>query len=441
MTQTINASTYREVEAYIYDIPKFTTKNSLKHTEEMLTLLDNPGMNKQIIHVAGTNGKGSVCAFLNELIMKQGFSVGLFSSPHLVSMCERIRINNEMISEKIFCDAFCVVSDKIHDRQKNDAEFPHPTFFEFLFLMAMVVFEQSDVDVILLETGLGGRKDATNVVKPCVSVITEIGLDHCQYLGDTKEKIAWEKAGIIKDNTPVVYIDKEKNVSKIIEQVAQRKGAETYPVTREEYHVEKSNHKNVDFSFYSRYYNYVSFTLSTSALYQAENASVALRAFEVFMGDKEYQLSDLQSALASMKWEGRMDEVLPGIYLDGAHNTDGVCAFLDTVRAHEHTGRNILLFAVVDDKSYQKMTRMIMESCLFDEIIITGMEDKRAVSPDELKQIFAQYTVEKLHTFMHVSEALSYAMQIKSDKDMLYIAGSLYLVGYVLPLLKEDSHD
>lgn len=438
MIKVPDASAYRQAEAYIYDIPKFTAKNSLGHTGQMLEFLGNPGMDKKIIHVAGTNGKGSVCAFLNSLLMEQGFATGMFISPHLRTMRERIMINRQMITEAEFYEAFCTVREAVGKRQEREAGFLHPTFFEFLFLMGMVVFEKRQVDVIVLETGLGGRKDATNVVNPSLSVITEIGLDHCQYLGDTKEKIAWEKAGIIKNDTPVVFLDKEAGTTEIIESVARKKKAMCYPVSKKDYHVEKSNHKNVDFSFHSRYYSYVSFTLSTSALYQAENVSLAVRAFEVFMGRKDYQPEQLRRAVETTKWEGRMEEVFPHIYVDGAHNMDGVEAFLETVRAHGHTAGNILLFGVVSDKAYPDMIKDIMASGLFDEIVITGMEEDRAVHAGELQEIFNQYTKVSVHGFERTGDALFYAKGLRHGEDNLYIAGSLYLVGEILPLLKEE---
>lgn len=438
MKDLADASVYKQAEAYIYDIPKFTTKNGPAHTRQMLALLGNPGMDKRIIHVAGTNGKGSVCAYLESLLLGQGFHTGVFISPHLVTMCERIRIDRHMITEREFYDAFVTVRDAIILKQKEEPEFPHPTFFEFLFLMGMVVFEEKQVDVIVLETGLGGRLDATNVVTPKVSVITRIGLDHCQYLGDTKEKIAKEKAGIIKNGTPVVYADTLCEVSRVIEKEAKEKHARAYPVDRKVFRVEKSNHKTVDFSFHSRYYNYIGFTLSTTALYQAENAALALRAFEVFMGEAHYLPGELQESLAKTKWEARMDEVLPGIFVDGAHNVDGVRAFLETVSAHGHTGKNILIFGVVSDKAYPEMINMIMQSGLFDEILITDMADERAVHADTLQEIFTRYTTEKLHEFEQVSDALSYGRKEKGETDRLYIAGSLYLAGYIMPLLKEE---
>ena len=438
MKDLTDASVYEQAEAYIYDIPKFTTKNGPEHTKQMLALLGNPGMDKKMIHVAGTNGKGSVCAYLESLLLGQGFHTGVFVSPHLVTMCERIRIDRHMITEREFYDAFVTVRDAIVLKQEKEPEFPHPTFFEFLFLMGMVVFEAKKVDVIVLETGLGGRLDATNVVTPKVSVITRIGLDHCQYLGDTKEKIAKEKAGIIKNDTPVVYADTLCEVSRVIEQEAKEKHAKAYPVGTKDFRVEKSNHKTVDFSFHSRYYSYIGFTLSTTALYQAENAALALRAFEVFMGEAHYLPDELQASLSETKWEARMDEVLPGIFVDGAHNVDGVRAFLETVSAHEHTGKNILIFGVVSDKAYPEMIDMIMQSGLFDEILITGMADERAVHADTLQEIFTRYTTEKLHEFKKVSDALSYGIKEKGETDRLYIAGSLYLAGYILPLLKEE---
>lgn len=434
LRQLTNASTYQEVEAYLYDIPKFTTKNSLDHTRRIVKEMGDPSMDKDMIHIAGTNGKGSVCAFLESLFRKKGLKTGMFTSPHLVSMTERFRINGSSVSDSLFVEAFCEVNKKIVNMK-------YPTFFEYLFLMAMYIFEKEKVDIVLLETGLGGRLDATNIVTPKVSVITRIGLDHCEYLGDTVEQIAGEKAGIIKEQVPVVFADFDQDVTRVIVEQADRKNAKCYPVSEKDYAVEKSNHKKVDFSYKSSYYKYGSFTLGSSALYQVQNASLALRAYEVFWGGVRDQIDDLKEALASTKWEGRMEEIAPDVYIDGAHNVDGVTAFLETVKAHGHTGKNILMFGVVADKDYADMIRILSESGLFDEVVITGMEDKRAADTGDISREFLKYTLKNPMVFEDVKEALLYSRSIQGEKDRLYIAGSLYLVGYVLPLLKEDSHD
>lgn len=437
MKKTEHASAYEQAEAYIYNIPKFTTKNGLEHTRFVLKELGNPGMHKKIIHVAGTNGKGSVCAFLNQLLRHANKSVGMFTSPHLVSMCERVLVNGDMISENIFIEAYECVLQKIKELKSQDENFSHPTFFEFLFLMAMVVFEKSEVEYIILETGLGGRKDATNVVNPVMTIITEIGLDHCQYLGDTKEKIAWEKAGIIKKQVPIVYLKEKEPAATVIEQRAQEKQAILCPLTQKNYHVEKSNHKKVAFSFHSRYYSYVGFIISTPALYQVENAALALTAFESMMEKEEITTDKMQQAIADTHWEGRMEEVMPHIFVDGAHNPDGIAAFLEAVKGHDFSGRKHLLFSVVGDKAYQEMIDMLMQSGLFCDVVLTGMKEERAVEVEKLQKIFSKYTQDNLQVTDNVKEALSVARTHLEREDVLYIVGSLYLVGFVKKALQE----
>lgn len=188
---------YGEAEKFLYELPKFTVKNSLSHTAELLKRMGNPGRDMKKIHVAGTNGKGSVCAYLQTLLKEYGYRVGGFISPHLVTMHERFLINGEAVEDALFMESFHFVK-RTADRAGEDG-MAYPTFFEFLFLMGMYIYEKEKVQILVLETGLGGRLDATNVFEVVdVCVITAIGLDHCKYLGNTKEEIAGEKAGIIK---------------------------------------------------------------------------------------------------------------------------------------------------------------------------------------------------------------------------------------------------
>ena len=213
---------YREAIAYILEIPKFTKKNSLEHTKDFLRILGNPEKGKKIIHVAGTNGKGSVCAYMQSLLLTEKKTVGFFTSPHLVKMNERIRIDGEEISDEMFLSTFDIVFAAVQ-KMKADGK-PHPTFFEFLFAMAMTAFADSGVEYIILETGLGGRLDATNAIDvPFLTIITSISLDHTEILGETIEEIAAEKAGILKRDVPIIYIGKEEKECKSDSRVC-RKG-------------------------------------------------------------------------------------------------------------------------------------------------------------------------------------------------------------------------
>ena len=192
-------STYEEAVDYINEIPRFTTKNTMDDTRAFLHRLGDPDQSMRIIHVAGTNGKGSVCAYMRFILEAAGYRTAVFTSPHLTDIRERFVIDGEMVSEKAFLGAFLRIYDLL------DAKTPHPTFFEYLFLMAMILFSESRPDFCILETGLGGRLDATNAVsRKELAVITRIGLDHTEYLGDTLEKIAAEKAGILQDRKSVV---------------------------------------------------------------------------------------------------------------------------------------------------------------------------------------------------------------------------------------------
>ena len=224
--------TYEEAVAYIEDIPKFTTKNKLEHTRNCLDMLGSPDKDKKIIHVAGTNGKGSVCAFLSSMLEEGGYKCGLFTSPHLGKINERFQINEVMVSDQTFLEAFLKVKE-LSDRLVEAGDY-HPTYFEFLFLMGMLVFQQEEVDYIILETGLGGRLDATNsVANPIACVITSISLDHVEYLGDTIPKIAGEKAGIIKTHVPVIFDGNRLESAQVIEQRARELDCFWYPVKEE----------------------------------------------------------------------------------------------------------------------------------------------------------------------------------------------------------------
>ncbi len=437
MNETYHASAYKTAEAYIYNIPKFTTKNDLNHTGRFLCELGSPALHKKIIHVAGTNGKGSVCAYLNSFLLSDGKTVGMFTSPHLISMNERIRINGEIITKEEFSAGYEEVKELI---DKLAGELAHPTFFEMLFLIAMCIFEKRQVEYVILETGLGGRLDATNVIqKPIVTVITKIGLDHCQYLGSTKQEIAGEKAGIIKEGVPVVYLKSYRDTALILEKRAVKMGCPMEGLEEDAYIIENFKNKSIDFSYKSRYYDYIPFIVPTCALYQVENISLALRAYECIRSDGQIHVKELQEAVSRTKWEGRMEEVADGIYVDGAHNEDGILAFLDTVGRMRCKGKRILLFSVVSDKDYKSMIKILTDAGIFEEIIVVCMKDKRGLSIEQLKENFSFCREARICFFPTVKEGLFHALEEKAGEDMVFAAGSLYLAGDVLSLIRQEE--
>lgn len=429
--------TYGAAVDYINATPKFTTKNSMEDTARFWARLGYPAKNSKVLHIAGTNGKGSVCAYLSSVLRKAGISCGMFTSPHLVSMRERFVINGEMVSEEDFLYAFRVVMGEV----KRLAPAYHPTFFELLFFMAMTLFEKYGVEYAVLETGLGGRLDATNVVEEKkLCVITSIGYDHMEYLGETLAQIAGEKAGIMRSGVPVVYPEGQEEVNRVMEEYAEKIGAKTFPVEKAAIKEIRIRHKTIDFSLHLHYYDYIGFTVSTSALYQVENASLAATALAL-LNDRRITVSALQSGIREMVWEGRMEEILPSVYLDGAHNADGIQAFLETVKQHSCTGRRILLYSTVRDKQYARVAGLLAQAGLFDEICLVPLQGERALPLAQLTDCFRQYTEFDIKAYERLDIALSELFTQKHDGDEVYIVGSLYLAGEVKALLRRFGDD
>ncbi len=439
---------FSEAQDYIYNIQKFAKKNTLAHTKEYLKLLGNPCENAKIIHVAGTNGKGSVCNYLKAILREHGYHTAMFVSPHLVNMTERMILDEEFVSEQQFMWAFHRVMEVVRKETDSDVsagkthvrtELSHPTFFEFLFFMAMVIFDDAKPDYIILETGMGGRLDATNVFdKPVLTIITEIGLDHCQYLGDTLEQIAAEKAGIIKPGVPLVYVDRRKSVSDVLSQTAERCDSMAFAVDKTRFSDVNINYKSIDFSYKSKYYNNVSCTLPTIALYQAENAATALCAAETLFSKEHLDVHKMCKAVADTRWAGRMEEIAPDVYVDGAHNEDGITAFLESVASSPDSRPRTLLFSVVGDKEYEEMINRVEKSGLFQSYIVAGISDARGLSGEQIVSCFSEGCASDIYLCDSVQEAYERALHVRGD-GVLYIAGSLYLAGEIKALLKEES--
>lgn len=423
----------KKIVEYIYNIPKFSRKCTLENTRKMLELLGNPGMDSQIIHVAGTNGKGSVCAYTDSILRECGHTVGLFTSPHLVKINERIRINGRDISDEEFRDAFYAV---LKATQKMLEEgFMHPSFFEFLFGMAMYSFGKNKTEYIILETGLGGRLDATNALeKVALSVITSISLDHTDILGDTYAKIASEKAGIIKKDTPLLFVNKRLDVADVIVQKTVECNADIYAVSPKDIVDVVKRDKYIDFSLSNEYYCNERFSVCSSGYYQTENAALALMAVSI-LGIKN--IDAVRQGLMNAKWIGRMQEIDRNMIIDGAHNEDGVAQFLESVKAdgfNDDSKGRYLLFSAVKDKHYEDMIRAISESNLFKGVVIIPLEDERGLSVSVMEEVFNKYFKGEIIPMENLSQGIFQACMLRDDGYMIYIAGSLYLAGEVLAL-------
>lgn len=434
-----NITTFEEAVDYLYSTPKFTTKNSIEDTQAYLHKMGDPDNKLRIIHVAGTNGKGSVCAYLRYILMEAGYRVASFTSPHLVDVRERFLVDGEMITKEAFLEAFLEIYNSLDWESLEQGAGYHPTFFEYLFFMAMLIFPKENVDFCILETGLGGRLDATNAISQKeLSVITRISLDHVEYLGNTIEQIASEKAGIIHAGTPVVFTNAQEEATRVILRQAAKCGVSDYAVSKRDYTFLKIHNKNIAFSLHSEYYGYIRLSLRTIARYQMENAALAVRAIEVLDRAQTITEEHIIRGVEKCVWQGRMEEVLPEVYVDGAHNEDGIRAFLDTVSEDGCEGSRTLLFSVVSDKDYEHMIEKLACSGLFEHIAVAHMHTGRATTLEKMSELFARYPQVNYSLHEDVKEAFQELLDSQKQGERIYVAGSLYLVGEIKESLKDD---
>jgi len=432
---------YERVKALLLDETRYGKKHSVEEAGAFLEMLGNPCKDAKIIHVAGTNGKGSVCAYLESVFRRAGYKTGMFTSPHLVTMRERIRLNGELIGRADFASYYEAVEKALCENGLRDGKY-RPAFFEMLFFMAMLFFTEKGADVVLLETGLGGRLDVTNCVsRKELCIITEIGLDHMEYLGDTVAEIAGEKAGILKKNVPVVYSDHKEEASAVIRRRAQALGCPVFPVSNLDVRNSEFHKKFIDFSFNTGYYGYIKCFLRTCAHYQTENAALALRALDVLADSLPVSTEALVTGMEQARWEGRMEEIIPDVFVDGAHNEDGIWAFLDTVRQDGCIGRRFLLFSAVRDKRYRELARALVNENLFDGIYLTEMQNTRSLSRRELEDTFRSLRRGVVYGFDNTDSALGALIRGMLPGDKAYITGSLYLAGEVIDDIKRNRYD
>ena len=434
--------TYEEAVAYIEEIPKFTKKHTLEHTKTFLKRLGNPAVDRKIVHVAGTNGKGSVCAYLQAILMAEGKRTGFFTSPHLVSVNERIRVDNIQIDNETFLKLIRKVLKIVRQMVEDGIE--HPSYFEFLFGMGMTAFAETDVEYIILETGLGGRLDATNAIdNPALAIITSISLDHTAILGDTIEKIAGEKAGIIKPGVPVFFDGSSKKAAEVIKAKASELGVSCREVTKNAYEIQEVHRKYIAFSRRSAYDKDVIFQVPMCGCYQAMNAELALEASEYLLAGEEIHMDRWKEALAELHWEGRMERVGAHITVDGAHNPGAMEAFVESVKALDESerGEMVLLFSAVSDKKYDQMIEYLCENLDVKAYVVTQIEDERGVSAEELADVFRRYTDRPVYCKERLEDAVRTAMNERGETGEIYCLGSLYLVGMMKKLLAGGAID
>ena len=418
---------YTEAVDYIETIPKFTVKHPPEHTRELLSRLGNPQEGIKIIHVAGTNGKGSVCAYLNAMLLAGGKKTGLFTSPHLVRINERFQINGEDVSDEQFLNAFLKV-EKAAKEYEAEGE-GHPSYFETLFLMGMLIFKEAGVEYLVMETGLGGRLDATNVVeKPLACIITSISRDHTEYLGDTLEAIAGEKAGIIKAGVPVIYDASQPGPASVIAAKAKEMGSPAWPVEPSFYEMKTQSREGITFTFAYPGGEKAELAIPYVAKYQMMNASLAFYTMHILQDVHDIPKNVLAEGLSKIKWPCRMEMAAPGVIIDGAHNEDGIAQFVSTAGYFAKENEITILFTAVADKHYHEMIGEICEGIHPSHVVATQIDGSRVVPAEVLAEDFRKAGCTDVCAEPEIGAAYEKALG-KKGSGMLFCVGSLYLAG------------
>lgn len=433
---------------YLDETPFYGKKNEIGTVRIYLDRLGHPEKGMKIIHIAGTNGKGSTASKIASCLQEAGLRTGLFISPHLSDIRERMSVDGEMISKEEFLSLYRTVRSECERAAKEGI--PGLLYFEFLFLMAMLWFAGQRPDYVVLETGLGGRLDATNCLDDKVlTIITRIGLDHTQILGETLDAIAREKAGILRKGCPAVFLTEPEEAYASIKRAAQETGAPVTEVSRDMWEVHSADENGIDFSLHTLYDKTLRILIPDRALYQCENAALAAVGFEILMHGKGYDCGEIiRAGIAKSFWPCRMEEILPHVFIDGAHNPDGVRAFLESVgqiAAKERESgdrKRILLFSCVRDKDYGRELSMISDSGLFSEIAAVPMSGARALSADELRQILRRYFADsRIHTAASVRDAVNRFIFNRDKETDIFAVGSLYLAGALRELILKRQQD
>jgi len=428
-------------ETYLDQIPMWASKkNSLQDIRAFLERMGNPDRSMKIIHVAGTNGKGSVCAYLASILNQAGYDTAAFISPHLVCVKERFLYNREPAGDGDFLRAFKKVKELSQVMAARG--YAGPTYFEFLFYMFMEMGKDWKPDFVILETGLGGLLDTTNVVEyPLLTVITSISMDHMQYLGDTIQEIAAQKAGILKYKVPVVYDAGMAEGRRVIEEKGRELGCAMYPVAEEDLELLSRDEAGIHVAV-KMAGKPVKLLIPSKADYQVVNAGLAARAAQVIDNGRGFEIpvNAITEGIRTSYWPGRMEEVLPGVFLDGAHNEGGMEALARTIAGMQRQGKGpvSLMFGAARDKEYHKMIEGLCSQVAVGRVVVAQMDTGRSAAADILAAQFRQRLACPVEVFDTVAGAWNCLLEKKGD-GLAFCAGSLYLVGEVKGLLEGQA--
>ena len=393
---------YPEALAWLYGLQRFGIKLGLENIQRLIAVLRVDLGRARVIHVAGTNGKGSVCAMIDSILRAQKYRTGLFISPHLVTFRERIRVDGNMISEEAVANGLTTIRDLVRDWD------PHPTFFEVTTALALKYFSNAKIDVAILETGLGGRLDATNAVQSDVSVITPIDFDHQQWLGQSLRDIATEKAGIIKSKIPVVAAPQAPDAEKVIRTRASECEAPLQFVND----------------------SYRKTPLSLSGEYQKQNAALAIAA--MLAAKTDIDDSSIVHGLASVEWPARFQRWDDRFVIDGAHNPAAARILAQTWRESFGDQRPTLVLAILSDKDFRGICEALVP--IADSVLLPKIRSERAAPPGELAKVLSVITPSLPCSITDsIGDALALA---RAKPNPILLTGSLHFAGEVLAYLQ-----
>jgi dihydrofolate synthase/folylpolyglutamate synthase len=433
----LNLKKYNDTVNYLYSLQKHGIKLGLTNTKRLMGILGEPHKSFHSIHVAGTNGKGSTASVISSILIANGFKVGLFTSPHLVSFTERIRINDRCVIESDVIDLAFKIREHITDTDIN------PTFFEFVTAMAFYHFAINNVEWAIVETGMGGRLDATNVIWPDVTIITNVSHDHCEFLGDNISDITYEKAGIMKNDVPVITASRTPDVIKQLTDIANSRDAEIHIYDRDfsgSFLQMDDRHVTLDYNGYKKYKN---LTAPLSGEYQLYNICMAIRACEI-LRQKSFHISDMsvRAGLENLRLEGRLEWVshTPPIIIDSAHNPEASKSLAISIRKLFPDKKIILIAGVMNDKDIRGILYPLIQ--IAETVILTKARYERAASPERLGSIITDIQESGINcspasiiSTNNVADALDLA-GTRCKKDNIIIAsGSFYTTGEVKEVL------
>ena len=425
------SSPYQDSIDYLYGLQKYGIKFGLNCTENLLTRLGNPHHRLRCIHIAGTNGKGSTAAMLSSILKHHGLRVGLYTSPHLVRFTERFRINDEEAPAGRILETYDCVRKVV-----NEAE--PPTFFEMVTAMAFLYFAEEQVDWAIVEVGMGGRLDATNVIQPLVSAITNIAFDHEEYLGNTLAAITREKAGIIKNHVPVVTGARQPLVQAILKATCLQREAPLYRLAKD-FRIKRNS--SVSFSYLGLRQQLPALTLNLIGWHQFHNAALALATLEALEKENTFTLNPeaVRKGLLQVRWPARL-EVLqeePLIILDGAHNPNGAECLRNALKQAYPDRRLHLVLGIMADKNIRGILSRLLPKA--ETAIFTQPKYVRAADPETLRRLARPY-IQRHYVIPDPASAIQQAKSLATPEDVICITGSLYFAGEVKELFGESNH-